>query len=404
MSSTLIPDQDLVPSVSSRVVTIDATSMLEASPDGEHWVDFILPQDLHVAADDKIIMAGSERVTLDAGKGSIRLPTYDPDAKTVDGSSDWVILVKKSWTGKGCGHGRGCGCGGAYAVRVPIGTSNISLADLPTVRELTVRERIWAVTGASVNVTTGSTAGGSVSLSGGILNFNLTVPSGEWDRGILSTGSNLADVLPGVYRIPTASVAESITPTIPEEYRSPSVLTVMGTDNYRMVELSILSGRSTPDPVIRNEYWGYTDTRWKGWRRVDPDAIDTWTRGLLAAGTDLNTLLTPGVYYTSGWSLTNSLLNRPTAPSDTNGPVAIEVLQAGSTARVQRWNIASAPSEPPGTLERRRSANGVWSTWRSLGTGGSGTDPSAILDAVSAARSEERRVGKECRSRWSPYH
>src|SRR3989449_7778620 len=28
----------------------------------------------------------------------------------------------------------------------------------------------------------------------------------------------------------------------------------------------------------------------------------------------------------------------------------------------------------------------------------------ADLRAVDAARSEERRVGKECRSRWSPYH
>src|SRR5256885_4743281 len=26
------------------------------------------------------------------------------------------------------------------------------------------------------------------------------------------------------------------------------------------------------------------------------------------------------------------------------------------------------------------------------------------IDRVSAKRSEERRVGKECRSRWSPYH
>ena len=26
------------------------------------------------------------------------------------------------------------------------------------------------------------------------------------------------------------------------------------------------------------------------------------------------------------------------------------------------------------------------------------------VDAGNAARSEERRVGKECRSRWSPYH
>ena len=25
-------------------------------------------------------------------------------------------------------------------------------------------------------------------------------------------------------------------------------------------------------------------------------------------------------------------------------------------------------------------------------------------DSVSKNRSEERRVGKECRSRWSPYH
>src|SRR5579859_1746027 len=28
----------------------------------------------------------------------------------------------------------------------------------------------------------------------------------------------------------------------------------------------------------------------------------------------------------------------------------------------------------------------------------------AILPRAEAARSEERRVGKECRSRWSPYH
>ena len=27
-----------------------------------------------------------------------------------------------------------------------------------------------------------------------------------------------------------------------------------------------------------------------------------------------------------------------------------------------------------------------------------------ILMIVNGARSEERRVGKECRSRWSPYH
>ena len=33
-----------------------------------------------------------------------------------------------------------------------------------------------------------------------------------------------------------------------------------------------------------------------------------------------------------------------------------------------------------------------------------GNDISIYADATSFARSEERRVGKECRSRWSPYH
>src|SRR2546427_11798302 len=30
--------------------------------------------------------------------------------------------------------------------------------------------------------------------------------------------------------------------------------------------------------------------------------------------------------------------------------------------------------------------------------------PAAVRSAALADRSEERRVGKECRSRWSPYH
>ena len=30
--------------------------------------------------------------------------------------------------------------------------------------------------------------------------------------------------------------------------------------------------------------------------------------------------------------------------------------------------------------------------------------PLAVFEREDAGRSEERRVGKECRSRWSPYH
>src|SRR3712207_6048114 len=31
-------------------------------------------------------------------------------------------------------------------------------------------------------------------------------------------------------------------------------------------------------------------------------------------------------------------------------------------------------------------------------------DGERVLDLYAGSRSEERRVGKECRSRWSPYH
>src|SRR2546430_16544909 len=53
-----------------------------------------------------------------------------------------------------------------------------------------------------------------------------------------------------------------------------------------------------------------------------------------------------------------------------------------------------------------RAGQGFWSIIRELGvrvlpnTAGC----HSVREAVSTARSEERRVGKECRSRWSPYH
>lgn len=273
MSSTLIPAQDLVPSVSSRVVTIDATSMIEASPDGEFWVDFILPQDLHVAADDKVIMAGSERVTLNAGKGSIRLPTYDPDAKTVDGSSDWVILVKKSWTGKRCAHGRGCGCGGAYAIQVPVGTTTISLADMPAVRELTMRERDWRITGAGATVKEGAQWDVEASVNGSVINFDWTVPPGgeAWDKGDLTTSHRYETLAPGAYRVRYLDVADSL--GLPVRRIGSLVVEPIGT-SARTVRFTT---DERPEP-------GYPLERWEVSSDPSGDWPNAWQRTYPPAG------------------------------------------------------------------------------------------------------------------------
>ena len=44
---------------------------------------------------------------------------------------------------------------------------------------------------------------------------------------------------------------------------------------------------------------------------------------------------------------------------------------------------------------------GANAAWTDMDLSGSGVPANAVVEM---ARSEERRVGKECRSRWSPYH
>lgn len=365
MSSTLIPSQDLVPSVSSRVVTIDATSMLEATPDGEHWVDFILPQDLHVAADDKIIMAGSERVTLSAGKGTIRLPTYDPDAKTVDGSSDWVVLVKKSWTGQGCGHGRGCGCGGAYAIRVPVGTSSISLADLPAVRPLTPREQMYAITGASVSVSVGS-PGGSVTLDGGILRFDLSIPEASFTRGILENGTDTRVMRGAEWRgqwtIPSATAWNSML-GLPEMSRgwNAQLTAVNGPPGYasrNAHDLIVLS-----DPPARFYRVEHTTNVWSDW--VEISQYPT-VRGALLDGASLNTLR--GMESVGLWYVPPSATVAG-YPLEAGGIVDVK---SGPTGYAYTVQVLETFGGLVRTLKRSMTSATDWSAWTEIGTGGGG--------------------------------
>ena len=160
---TLVPEADRAPSLASRVVTIHATDVTEGAPAPDHFT-FSLTQALRVPDDDVILRPGGVKVRLVDGKASIRLPVYSDAVQTVDGSSDWVIKVTPSW-----GH--------EYPIRVPAGSSSISLAELPAVRALTRHEQMYAVTSVGVTVTEGTQASGSASLVNGQLNLKLKVPS-----------------------------------------------------------------------------------------------------------------------------------------------------------------------------------------------------------------------------------
>src|SRR2546422_7920612 len=65
---------------------------------------------------------------------------------------------------------------------------------------------------------------------------------------------------------------------------------------------------------------------------------------------------------------------------------------------LHRWLGKPAPAVPPG--EGLASLAGVRARWEEV----EAERERFLRDLTDAKRSEERRVGKECRSRWSPYH
>ena len=160
---TLVPATDRAPSLASRVVTVHATDVTEGAPAPDHFT-FSLPCALRVPADDVILRPGGVKVRLVDGRAQVRLPVYSSAVQTVDGSTDWVIVVKPSW-------------GDPYPIRVPAGTSAISLADLPSVRPLTRREQQYAITSVGVTVTEGTQAGGSATYTNGALDLKIQVPA-----------------------------------------------------------------------------------------------------------------------------------------------------------------------------------------------------------------------------------
>src|ERR1035441_3075913 len=60
-------------------------------------------------------------------------------------------------------------------------------------------------------------------------------------------------------------------------------------------------------------------------------------------------------------------------------------------------------SESPAT-STRGTVTATASSWSSSARASAWETPPTLPSGASTTRSEEHRVGKECRSRWSPYH
>lgn len=259
MTSTHVPPIDLAPGMPSRVVTISATDITEGGQSlAGQMVRFALSDSLDVTSGGDVIAKTQAEVVLDAnGEGSIRLPVYNPSVKTWCGSEDWAILVTATW-------------GSQKAIRVPVGTSSIALSALPSVRPLRGREKQWAVTGASVTVVEGGNAGGTVSLSGGMLDFRLTIPRGDWSRGTLTAGDDAnAVTLPGTYKVASSQAANTPGPLVGE-------LAHLGHTSYPLQVFT--SWESIPQMFARRQQAGV----WSAWEPM------TLRRMNAISGEDLN--------------------------------------------------------------------------------------------------------------------
>src|SRR3712207_9391992 len=73
--------------------------------------------------------------------------------------------------------------------------------------------------------------------------------------------------------------------------------------------------------------------------------------------------------------------------------------RSGGSLTVEEWGLPPGMMIPPHTHTREDECNFVLEGELTCDVGGE-----IVVAPVGSYRSEERRVGKECRSRWSPYH
>src|SRR2546425_5619 len=115
---------------------------------------------------------------------------------------------------------------------------------------------------------------------------------------------------------------------------------------------------------------------------------------------------TDGVHSNSGPATSNTVTvgTRATSTVVTCAPSSVAVGQVITCTVFVKDNIS------PGTASTPAGSVAITKGGTATGTFSACTSPLTVVNATTASctatvtRSEERRVGKECRSRWSPYH
>lgn len=331
------PSADLVPGVTSRIVYVDTTEITEGYPMGpEHWFNFALTSSLDTS-DGVIIAETSRKLHLVNGKTEIRLPTYDTDAETPDGTRDWEILVTSSF-------------GYCKKIRVPVGTSRISLASLANVEPLTGLELQYAITQASVTIVEGSKWDASISLNGGILQLTITVPPGgtAWYKGAIGASTDLDAIDSGVYALWAGDIGEQI--GLPENLQGIVEVYRWGASGGVQVYRPRTSG--TQRIWQRSQLSG----GWTAWERVDGAKMD-YTGTTLHSGSDLDAL--PNGFYSVWGGGTAEALGLPR-----NSLGVLTSFRYGSSGGTQTWTPRLFSENE---LWVRNKLSGGWNDWYQIG-------------------------------------
>src|SRR3712207_2579812 len=111
-----------------------------------------------------------------------------------------------------------------------------------------------------------------------------------------------------------------------------------------------------------------------------------------------------------GRTLSLQIRRSTTTPSQHSGRDLAELHAWLTTADAEThaWLSETLPGLGPAAV-RAQDAEGEFAgkwcvSWNSYSESGGVHSYALILREAEELRSEERRVGKECRSRWSPYH